>query len=556
MAIQLFGFSFGKKNSADEAATTAKTIPSFVSPSTDDGTIELAPGGAYGTFVDLEGTAKNESELIMKYREMSLQPEVESAIDDIVNEAIVMNEEKLPINYNLENVTTISESLKNKMRDEFEYLSNLLNIQRLAYEIFKRWYVDGRLYYHMMIDTTKPALGIQELRYIDPRRIKKIRIPIKKSVDSGTAANAIVPAYHEFYAYTPARIGSGNVNFAQQQQTVKISPASICYINSGMIDFKTRMILSHLHKAIKPTNQLRMLEDAVVIYRISRAPERRIFYIDVGNLPKIKAEQYLRDMMVKHKNRLVYDATTGETRDDRKFMTMLEDFWLPRREGGRGTEITTLAGGQNLGEMEDVNYFRKKLYKALNVPATRLEAETTSFNMGRSSEITRDELKFNKFVKRIRMRFSELFDILMETQLALKGIMSLDDYRKLKADIRYDFVADNHFTELKKQELITGKITLLTLADPFVGKYVSHEWAMRNIMHFTEEDIALNDKELAKEADAIAQQATEQPPAADEDDEQEQKPPSNVQKESYESTVKDLELIKSMTAKLDDHQNT
>ena len=417
--IRLFGYKIGKEDAQKEA----ERIPSFAPPPNDDGAIEVAPGGSYGTFVDLEGTAKSEGELVTRYRDLSLQAEVESAIEDIVNEAIIFEEHKAPVEINLDRLK-LPDSLKKKIRDEFIIVLKLLDFNNMAYDIFKRWYIDGRLYYHMMIDEEKSRDGIKELRYIDPRRIRKIREPIKKH----QLVNQIPSAtgYNEYYIYMHIGVtGSANIH-----QGIKISKDSICYVHSGMMDQRNRMILSHLHKAIKPMNQLRMLEDATVIYRLARAPERRVFYIDVGNLPKMKAEQYLRDMMIKHKNRLVYDASTGEVRDDRKHMTMLEDFWLPRREGSRGTEISTLPGGQNLGQMEDVEYFRRKLYKALNVPTSRLQAET-NFNFGRANEITRDEIKFSKMIDRLRVRFSQLFDKILETQLLLKGIMDKEEWKEL-----------------------------------------------------------------------------------------------------------------------------
>jgi len=497
VAIELFGFRIGK---IEDDAKRAAEVPSFAPPSKDDGAIEISPGGAYGTFVDLEGTAKTEGELVTRYREISMQPEAEAAIDDIVNEAIVVDEgSDSPVSIDLDGLDSkkYNESIKQSIREEFDRVLELLDFQNMCYEIFKRWYVDGRLYYHMMIDVKRPRDGIQELRYLDPRRIRKVRIPVRPDPSAVARRIPVAPAYSEYYQYNPTGFGTG-----VQLQGVKISPDSICYTHSGMLDQRNKMVLSHLHKAIKPINQLRMLEDAVVIYRLSRAPERRIFYIDVGNLPKMKAEQYLRDMMIKHKNRLVYDANTGEVRDDRKFMTMLEDFWLPRREGGRGTEITTLPGGQNLGEMEDVNYFRKKLYRALNVPIARIEPET-GFNLGRPSEITRDELKFAKFIKRLRHRFSHIFDNLLETQLALKEVMTREEWATIRNEVRYDFSEDNHFSELKDQEVVTSRVTLLQIVDPYVGRYFSKKWVREHVLHQTEDDVERIDSEMEDEvADA------------------------------------------------------
>ena len=496
MAISLFGFKIG---TTEDAMAKAEQIPSFVPPTRDDGAVEIAPGGAYGTFVDLEGTAKSEAELTTRYREMSGQPEVDAAIDDIVNEAIVTDFRAAAVEIDLDECDDLPESIKKRIHEEFDEVMLQLNFRNMCYEIFKRWYVDGRLFYHIMIDKTRPRDGIQELRYIDPRRIRKVREPVKKSAAGlVNQKNPQVPAYEEYYLYNP-----GGLAGAGYTQGIKIAPDSICYINSGLLDNRNRMTLSYLHKAIKPLNQLRMLEDAVVIYRLSRAPERRIFYIDVGNLPKVKAEQYMRDMMVRHKNRLVYDAQTGEVRDDRKFMTMLEDFWLPRREGARGTEITTLPGGQNLGQMDDVYYFQKKLYKALNVPESRLQAET-GFNIGRANEITRDEVKFAKFITRLRHRFSAIFNNLLEIQLALKGVMSREEWSKLKPKVQYNFLSDNSFQELKNQDLMTSRMVLLATVDPFLGKYYSKNWVQKNVLRLTEEEIDELEAEIKKEGPEVA----------------------------------------------------
>ena len=807
MAISLFGFKIG---TTENAIKRAEQIPSFVPPSRDDGAVEIAPGGAYGTFVDLEGTAKSEAELTTRYREMSLQPEVDSAIDDLVNESIITDFRAMPVEIDLGEVDKIPESIKKRIREEFEEVMLQLDFRNMCYEIFRRWYIDGRLFYHIMIDKDRPRDGIQELRYIDPRRIRKVREPVKKSAAAVVnQKNPQVPAYEEYYLYNP-----GGLAGAGYTQGIKISPDSICYTNSGLLDNRNRMTLSYLHKAIKPLNQLRMLEDALVIYRLSRAPERRIFYIDVGNLPKIKAEQYMRDMMIRHKNRLVYDAQTGEVRDDRKFMcyaldtkiplldgrtvslqelmneyedgkknwvyscdpvtgkfvpgpvswagitkknsqvvrvtfdngksvvctpdhkfpvwgkgfieakdlvgesiipgyrqmktmfgdskyeqifkndtntweythrevarwkdannireeklhreeyaasskntihhidynrmnnspsnlvmmnrddhmkyhrdcakygfggrinrsedftpiwrkrisesrrgkvqhfktwkifvpdgsqeivenlneycrlnnlnrsnikynhsrgykaevlrnhkatsvewldekidvgcitvdleetyhshhtylldagvytknTMLEDFWLPRREGARGTEVTTLPGGQNLGQMDDVIYFQKKLYKALNVPISRLESET-GFNMGRANEITRDEVKFSKFITRLRHRFSAIFNNLLEVQLALKGVMRREEWRDIKHNIKYNFLSDNSFQELKNQDLMTSRMLLLASVDPYLGKYYSKMWIQKNILHLTEEEVDEMQKEIEQEGPDVA----------------------------------------------------
>lgn len=475
MAIELFGFTIGKK---DEE--TKPNVVSFAPPPNDDGTLAVAEGGVYGTTVDVNNTAKNEAQLITRYREMAAQPECERAVDDIVNEAIVGTEYDAPVSIVLDNVEEMDDQIKDRIREEFDEILNMLNFHNRAYDIFRNWYVDGRLYYHLMIDTKQPRAGIQEIRYIDPRKIKKVRVE-KRDNQNNVTKEIFNKKYSEYFVYSAKGVTAGN-------QGIKIAPDSIAYCHSGIMDQNNKMILSYLHKAVKPLNQLRMLEDATVIYRLARAPERRIFYIDVGNLPKAKAEQYLRDMMVKHKNKLVYDANTGEVRDDRKFLTMLEDYWLPRREGGKGTEISTLPGGQNLGEIEDVQYFQRKLYQSLNVPMSRLEADN-SFNLGRASEITRDELKFSKFIARLRYRFSELFHILLERQLLLKGIITKQEWNDVKGQIYYDFLEDNHFSELKNAEIMRERLNTLRDIDEYVGKYYSAEWVRKNVLMQTEDEI-------------------------------------------------------------------
>ena len=486
MAIELFGFQFGKKEEQKP------TVKSFAPPPNDDGAIAVSEGGVFGTTVDIDGTAKNEAQLITRYRDMAQQPECERAIDDVINEAIVGDEEGYPVDIVLDDIEELSEQMKERIREEFESTLALLNFNNRAYDIFRNWYVDGRLYYHVMIDEKKPKEGIQELRFIDPRKIKKVRVEKKNRNQEGNK-EVLNKKYLEYFVYSAKGVNAGN-------QGVKIAPDAIAYCHSGVLDQKNTMILSHLHKAIKPLNQLRMLEDATVIYRLARAPERRIFYIDVGNLPKAKAEQYLRDMMIKHKNKLVYDANTGEVRDDRKFLTMLEDYWLPRREGGKGTEITTLPGGQNLGEIEDVLYFRKKLYESLNVPTSRLESDG-QFNLGRASEITRDELKFSKFIGRLRYRFSELFHILLEKQLLLKGVITKEEWKEIKSKVTYDFHEDNHFTELKNAEILRERLNTLRELDEYVGRYYSMEWVRKNVLMQTEDEIDEIDKQMDKEGE-------------------------------------------------------
>jgi hypothetical protein len=495
MAIELFGFRVGRDE--EVAERNAQQIPTFTPPPNVDGAMEVAPGGAYGTFVDMEGVAKNEAELITRYREMSMYPECESAIDDVVNEALITDDQDEPISLNLDNLKQ-PESVKKRIQEEFDTILKLLDFNNMGYELFRRWYIDGRLFYHIMVDINNPRKGIQELRYIDPRRIRKIRQPLRRTPIVGQNSKLIVPAYEEYYLYNLAGMSQGTMT-----QGVKVSKDAICYVHSGLLDARNRMVLSYLHKAIKPLNQLRMLEDAVVIYRLARAPERRIFYIDVGNLPKAKAEQYVRDMMVKHKNRLVYDADTGAVKDTRKFMTMLEDYWLPRREGGRGTEITTLPGGENLGQMEDVDYFRKKLYKSLSVPVSRLEPEGT-FSMGRSGEISRDEIKFAKFVERLRDRFTHLFDNLLEIQLLLTGVMTREEWKDMKNDIKYNFQRDNYYAEIKEQDMMNNRLAVLGIVDAYAGKYYSVEWIRKHVLRQTEEEIKEIDQQMAAEGDMQA----------------------------------------------------
>ena len=536
MAVKLFGFTLGREEEPDKPQ-----IKSFAPPDNQDGSVEMAAGGYYGTYADLEGSAKSETELVTRYREMSLQPECDSAVDDIVNECIVIEENEPAVTINLDNIK-FSASIKNKIREEFNNVMNLLDFNNNGYEVFRRWYVDGRLFYHLMIDEKNPRSGLKEVRYIDPRRIRKIREKKRKNAIVNKEQNISNQKYNEYYIYN----AKGLNNTAQG---LKVSPDSIAYCHSGMVDQRNKMVLSYLHKAIKPLNQLRMLEDATVIYRLARAPERRIFYIDVGNLPKMKAEQYLRDMMTKHKNRLVYDASTGEVRDDRKFMTMLEDYWLPRREGGRGTEITSLPGGTNLGEMEDVDYFRRKLYKSLNVPATRLEAEN-QFNLGRATEITRDELKFQKLVKRLRTRFSILFDNILEIQLSLKGITSRAEWKEMKNDIYYEFAEDNHFSELKNAEVMRERLSLLNEIDSHVGKYFSSTYVRQFVLRQSEADMKLIDQQIKDEG---SDQDDEEMQGMEEPAEQVSTPVANVEPFIPPTEISDEEkkLVESMTKFID-----
>ena len=490
--FSLFGFTISRDKKEQEDVLQQ----SFAPPAADDGALTISSAAYYGTYVDLDGTAKNEVELISRYREMSMQPEIESAIDDIVNEAICQDDDGKIINIVLDNLNQ-PEKIKKSIKEEFTTILRLMNYNNMAHDIFRRYYVDGRMYYHIIIDKENPAEGIKELRYIDPRKLRKVR-EIKKQKDERTGAE-IMMTVNEYYLYNDKVVTGSSSNYGPVG--VRITTDSIISVVSGLMDSRRAVVLSYLHKAIKPLNQLRMIEDATVIYRISRAPERRIFYIDVGNLPKLKAEQYLRDIMIKYKNKLVYDANTGEIRDDRKFLSMMEDFWLPRREGGKGTEITTLPGGQNLGELEDVKYFQKKLYGALNVPVSRLETNQ-SFSLGRSSEITRDEIKFSKFVDRMRNKFSDVFDQAMRVQCVLKGICTADEWDSFKENIYYDFIKDNNFTELKEAELMRERLSLLSSVDPYTGRYFSQKWIQQNVLRLTDDEIEDMQTQIDKEKEA------------------------------------------------------
>jgi hypothetical protein len=486
--FSLFGFTIARKDSEQEQVGQQ----SFTPPSNDDGALTIQSAAYYGTYVDLDGTAKNEVELISRYREMAMQPEIESAIDDIVNEAICQDDDGKIIEIVLDDLDQ-PEKIKKAIKTEFHNILRLLNYNNMAHDIFRRYYIDGRMFYHILIDREHPAAGIKELRYIDPRKLRKVR-EIKKQKDERTGAD-IAKVVNEYYIFNDKVVSGSSSNYGPVG--VRITTDAIISVVSGLMDSRRAVVLSYLHKAIKPLNQLRMIEDATVIYRISRAPERRIFYIDVGNLPKLKAEQYLRDIMVKYKNKLVYDANTGEVRDDRKFLSMMEDFWLPRREGGKGTEISTLPGGQNLGELEDVKYFEKKLYKSLNVPVSRLNPETSGFSLGRTGEITRDELKFSKFVDRLRNKFSDVFNQALRVQCVLKGICTAEEWDEFKEHVHYDFIKDNNFSELKDAELMNNRLALLGAVDPYTGRYFSQAWIQRNVLRLTDDQI----KEMQVEID-------------------------------------------------------
>ena len=495
MAIKLFGFTLGSK---DVVKQQSPDQPSFTLPTEalDDGAVTITQNAYYGTYVDLEGAVRNELELITRYREMANHPELEMAIDDIVNEAISHDDSGRTVNIITDKLKQ-PETIKKKIHEEFETVLKLLNFGNLSDDLFKRWYIDGRIYFQVVVDEKNPKEGIQELRYIDPRKIRKVR-EVKKARDPKTAAQ-IIESIAEYYVYND-RGTTTQMYSAQVNQGLRIAPDSVINVNSGLMDARNTFVISYLHKAIKPLNQLRMVEDAVVIYRLSRAPERRIFYIDVGNLPKGKAEQYLRDVMIKYRNKMVYDASTGELRDDRKHMSMLEDFWLPRREGGKGTEITTLPAGQNLGELEDVKYFRQKLLQSLNVPISRLEPQQGGMiGLGRTTEVTRDEVKFLKFIIRLRNKFSQIFDSALEKQLVLKGICTREEWSEFKENIYYDYVKDNNFTELRDAELLTTRVQTLTSVDPYVGRYYSATWVRKHILQQTDDDIKQIDKEIKQE---------------------------------------------------------
>ena len=490
---ELFGFSI-KRSSKEESGPNERT---FVSPPLDDGAVEVAGGGFFGQVLDTNGREKNDIDLIRRYRDISQQTECDSAIEDIVNEGIVSNEEDVPVQISLDRVP-FSDKIKRKIRKEFEEVLRLLDFGVKGHDIFRRWYVDGRVYYHKIIDTKNPRKGISEMRWVEATKIRKVRETQKKP-DPKTGIE-MIQKVNEYYIYNDKGIEKAGLTGSGANQGVKIAADSICFVPSGIIDGNSNRVISYLHKAIKPVNQLRMIEDALVIYRISRAPERRIFYIDVGNLPKIKAEQYLKDVMNRYRNKMVYDATTGEIRDDRNHMSMLEDFWLPRREGGRGTEITTLPGGSNLGEIDDITYFQRKLYRSLNVPISRLETEQ-GFSLGRSTEITRDELKFTKFVQRIRKKFTPLFTDILKTQLLLKGVIAADDWPLIQEHVSYDFLADGHFAALKESELLEDRINQLGSVEPYIGTFFSKEYVLKKVLHFNDSEIEQMRDQIKKETE-------------------------------------------------------
>ena len=486
---ELFGFRIERPKKAEGS------VPSFTSPTADDGTIDIAGGGFFGQVLDQDGRERTEIDLIRRYRDIAQQPECDTAIEDIVNEGIISNEDDVPVQITLDRLP-FPEKIKRKIRKEFMEVLRLLHFEAKGHDVFRRWYVDGRIFFHKIIDTKNPKQGIIELRYIDPTKIKKVR-QIKKQKDNKSGVD-MVEGIEEYFLYNEK--GMNSAGMGGSGSGMKIAGDAIAYVPSGSIDGNSGRVLSYLHKAIKPVNQLRMIEDALVIYRISRAPERRIFYIDVGNLPKIKAEQYLKDVMNRYRNKLVYDASTGEIRDDRNHMSMLEDFWLPRREGGRGTEITTLPGGSNLGEIDDIVYFQKKLYKSLNVPISRMDSES-GFSLGRSTEITRDELKFTKFVQRIRKKFTPLFTDILKTQLLLKGIIAPDDWPMMQEHIQYDFLQDGHFSELKDAELLENRIQSLESIQSYIGTFFSKEYVLKKVLRMNDAEIDEMRQQIQRETE-------------------------------------------------------
>ena len=492
---ELFGFEIKRK------LANAKELPSFVPKTDEDGSGVIQAGGHFGAYIDMDGDkVKNEVELILKYRDIASQPECDAAVEDIINESIVGDNDESPVNIVLDELD-LSDKIKETIKFEFEEVLKLLNFNAYAHDIYRKWYIDGRLPYHIIIDSKNPKKGIKELRYIDPTKLRKVK-EIEEQQDPKTGAK-LIKKIDEFFLFQDKTMNGA-------EQGLKIYPDAIAYCTSGVMDPGRKRILSYLHKALKPVNQLRMMEDSLVIYRISRAPERRIFYIDVGNLPKGKAEEYLRGIMNQYRNKLVYDAKTGDIKDDRKHMSMLEDFFLPRREGGRGTEITTLPGGENLGQIDDIIYFQKKLYKSLNVPVNRLEQEA-QFSLGRTSEITRDEVKFKKFIDRLRKRFSDLFMQLLKTQLLLKGIITESDWKDWRESIAFDFIEDNYFSELKQSEMLRERFDMLSSLDQYVGKYISNEWIRKNVLRQTDDEI----EEIQKQIDQETKSGDNDTPDAD-----------------------------------------
>ena len=496
--MELFGFEISRKKSP-------ATQRSFVAPSEDGAIDSIRAGGYYGTYFDVEGVANTEEQLVKRYRDISMMSDVDMAIEDIVNDSISNLDDEKPVVVDTDDIQ-MSATVKKAIQDEFDNVLRLFDFNNRAQDYFRRWYIDGRIYFHKIIDTSKPKQGIQDIRYIDPRKIRLIR-NVKKEKDPKTGVN-FIKDIQEYFVYDEKGIASKPGQYkasTQDDKALKITKDAISYCTSGLVDQDKNIPLSYLHKAIRPANQLRMMENAVVIYRITRAPERRIFYVDTGNLPKVKAEQYLKDIMDRYRNKLVYDANTGEIRDDKKFMSMLEDFWMPRREGGRGTEIQTLPGGQNLGETGDVDYFQRKLYQSLNVPVSRLEQQA-GLNFGRSAEINRDELKFTKFIAKLRRRFSHLFDDLLKTQLILKGVITEEDWGDIRENIKYKFASDAYYTESKEQEILRSRIEVLNGVAGYVGQFFSKEYVQKEILKMTDDDVKRIDGEINNEAQAVEPQ--------------------------------------------------
>ena len=544
MAVKLFGFTLGKK---DIVQVEKPEQASFALPTEtiDDGAVTITQNAHYGTYVDLEGSVRNELELITRYREMANHPECDMAIDEIVNEAITHDVDGKVMDINLDNLKQ-PETIKKKIIEEFDNIQKMLNFSNLADDLFKRWYIDGRIYYHVVVNDKSPKEGIKELRYIDPRKIRKVR-EIQKDRDSKTGAQ-IIKSVAEYYVYNDR--GTTTQTFtAATNQGLRIAPESIINVNSGLMDAKNTFVISYLHKAIKALNQLRMIEDAVVIYRLSRAPERRIFYIDVGNLPKGKAEQYMKSIMTQYRNKLVYDANTGEIRDERKHLSMLEDFWLPRREGGKGTEITTLPPGQNLGQMEDVLYFQKKLLQSLNVPISRLDPQVGAgiMGVGKTTEVTRDEVKFSKFIQRLRNKFSRIFDDALRIQLSLKGICTVEEWEDFKESIYYDFKKDNNFAEMREAEVLRERVLTATQLDPFIGRYYSSKLIKKNVLRMTEEEIIEMEKEIESEGDSATPVLGGDANAA--------QTGADAEAEPVDNTTDDGSTQESLTPQLDDAVN-
>jgi len=490
MAINLFGFTIGRDDKQAELKNQ-----SFITPIAEDGTSSVSAGGYYGTYVDIDASARSEGELISRYRDISNFPDCDNAIEEIITEAIAAIDNETPVSINLEGLE-LSDNVKQKIEDEFDEVLNLLDFKDKAHDIFRRWYIDGRLYYQKVINPTKPKQGIQELRYIDPRKIKKVReVKKEKLKDTGIE---VIKSIDEFFIYNEKGLNYTPGTNPNNNNGIKIAVDTITFVPSGLLDLDRNVVIGYLNKAIKPVNQLKMMADSLVIYRLSRAPERRIFYIDVGNLPKVKAEQYMKDIMARYRNKIVYDSTTGEIKDDRKFMTMLEDFWLPRREGGRGTEITTLPGGENLGQIADIEYFQNKVYQSLNIPLSRFQ-QNSGFNFGRQAEISNDEIKFAKFIGRLRRKFNSLFDDLLKTQLVLKGIIVEDEWDAIKQRIVYQYAQDQYFLEMKEAENLRNRIDVLNQMSPFVGLYFSKQYVRKNVLRLTDKEITEIEADNKKE---------------------------------------------------------